>query len=137
MNYSGADWIEKTLKKELSPLGKDVADILGAVYLGIYHIDQGRNNRALDRADWSDTHCIVVRLPKNYSLSSYDSSELTGLVLLAHDKAVRIEITAVFGGFFELVFHQRKREGNQFERHPTIEKAMEDLRKGYGTGTPL
>ena len=45
--YSGADWIKGSLKREMSPFGELVADILGVVFLGIYHVDV----KALERAE--------------------------------------------------------------------------------------
>jgi len=38
--YAGANWIKQSLKKEMSPLGVNVADLLGDVFAGIYHLDQ-------------------------------------------------------------------------------------------------
>lgn len=67
-------------------------------------------------------------------LSTYDSAQLTQLVLAAHELAVRVELKAVTywlldedgsGDNYELpclrvAAHWRKREGHLFERHPTI-----------------
>ena len=41
--YAGADWLQGVLRYKqpnliLSPLGRSVADLLGELYLGIYHV---------------------------------------------------------------------------------------------------
>ena len=58
--YQGAGWIEKSLKVEnMSELGKEAADFLGDVYLGIYHM----NTSLLKKVDWSNKSYIEVILP--------------------------------------------------------------------------
>ena len=46
--YAGAAWIRSALGRELSPLGAAVADLLGDVFAGIYHLD----NADLRKVDW-------------------------------------------------------------------------------------
>lgn len=121
--YAGADWIRKDLGCAMSPFGELVADILGAVYGGIYHMDV----RALRRADWSCTYYIRVAIrPGNFA--TFDGSSLTQLVILAHDAAVRVNVGPAGPGRLALEFWPRRREGRMSERHPTIEDAVEQAR---------
>ena len=69
-NYSGADWLTDLIGAEnISPFGTTVANILGDVFLGIYHMNTG----ALRTADWkSDTWISVT----NYGgLSTFDTDQ--------------------------------------------------------------
>ena len=61
-------------------------------------------------------------------LATFDFNELTRLVILAHDRAIRVELTTAGPGRVGIVLHQRKREGAMYERHPTIEEAIAKVR---------
>jgi len=121
--YSGAEWIKRDLKKEMSPLGEAVANLLGRVYLGIYHLP----SQALSRVDWSSTYCIEYT---HYGdLSTVDGINLTALVVFAHDKMIRVSIRGCGPGYLQMQFHQRDtRTGNMSERYPTIEDHVKFLR---------
>lgn len=129
--YQGANWIEAALKpKEMSELGKKVADLLGDLFLGIYHLDSDK----LKAVDWSNTHHIEFALGWK-SLSTYDDSHLTHLVLLAHQRAIRVQISPRSNHYLTLIFHQRE-SGMKHEwhkRHPTIEEAIMAFDKHYPT----
>jgi hypothetical protein len=58
------------------------------------------------------------------AMSTYDSDELTRLVLLAHEKCIRVQIEQGGPYRIRIAIWQRKREGSVFERHPTIEQAI-------------
>lgn len=129
MRYSGSDWLIKNMsyannrtmaQKEISQLGRDVADLLGELFYGIYHID----SKALDRVDWSNNHHIVISLGYK-SWSTVDDSTLTRLVFLAHHRALRVSIDAATHGYVRLMFHQRKRGNDSMRCHPTIDEALE------------
>ena len=124
--FAGADWIKRTFKKELSPLGENVANLLGDLFGGIYHID----HRALSRVDWANDHHIILILGWQ-GLSTYDMNELTRLVFLCHDYMLRCSISGTGPKYIEMMFHQRQREGDLYQRHPTIEQALEDYRKSH------
>lgn len=62
-------------------------------------------------------------------LSTFDFSELTTLVFMAHQKCIRVEVSAIRTNILRIALHKRKREGSMSERHPTIEKVI-DLYKG-------
>lgn len=127
-NYAGNEWLEPGIGvKEISPLGKNVADLLGDVFAGIYHLDYN----ALRKVDWSDKRCIQFVLGW-HDLSTFDCDELTRLVVLCHDRMLRMSIEASTHKYLKLTFHCRnKRNGNQFERIPTIEQAIHRIRQCY------
>lgn len=103
--YAGADWIRAALENQygrpvaLSPLGEQVADILGHMYRGIYHIERAALH---ERVDWTDRHCIRVVIGRE--LSNVDGAELTDLVMGCADLGIRLAIHAAARGYLELVF---------------------------------
>lgn len=127
--YQGANWVQATLKpKEMSELGRRVADLLGDLFQGIYHLD----NKNLKKVDWGNDHHIEFALGWR-SLATYDDSYLTLLVLLAHQRAIRVQISAQSYHYLSLIFHQRE-SGMQHEwhkRHPTIEEAIANFNKHF------
>lgn len=126
LEFAGADWVERSMRvKNMSRIGRKVADILGVVYAGIYHIDQ----RALDKVDWTHKGWIEIKLRD--SLSTWDFNRLTALVIACHDAAVRVEIDGNSWHMLLLRFHERKRRGDMFERHPTIEDVVTKWRERF------
>lgn len=124
--YAGADWIKRALcVTEMSQLGQTVADLLGDLFYGIYHM----NTTSLRKTDWSDPYCVTVT--SDYNLATFDSDGLTRLVVLCHDRAIRCNIRALAPGYMQLMFHQRKREGRHHERHPTLEDSTARIRQHY------
>jgi hypothetical protein len=129
MTHSGAEWIKENYKVKLSPLGVAVADLLGDLFGGIYHLE----TKYLKEVDWGNDHHIVVTL-RHKSLATFDYDELTRLVFLCHDHAIRCSVDARANNMLELMFHQREREGGISKRHPTIEQALEMWRKYHQFG---
>ena len=126
-NYAGAGWLKNNITNDVSPLGEKVADLLGDVWLGIYHLD----DNALKRGNWNSNHHI--KLSFRGSLATVDGSRLTRLVVLCHDRMLRLDISAATHGYLALMFHQRKaREGGLMYRCPTMETQMDLIRKHYG-----
>lgn len=71
--YAGSEWISanaKTGSRPLSALGINVADALGFVYRGIYHLPMG----VLVSADWSNGRTVAVSVPAD--LCTWDGNEL-------------------------------------------------------------
>ena len=92
-NYAGSDWVKSAFAPEtISPLGEAVADFLGDVFEGIYHL----NSKALQKVDWSNDTWIdfVFR----GSLATIDNDHLTRIVVLAHQRMLRVEIEGVGPG---------------------------------------
>lgn len=121
--FAGADWINAHICKEPSPLGCAVADLLGDLFRGIYHLD----SKGLRRVAWSDK--FIVRLTVRRSLSTFDFDLLTRLVFLCHDRALRCEVEGCGPGWMRLTFHQRARAGSVSERHPNLEDALQGWRE--------
>lgn len=119
--YSGSDWIINSLKVEnISELGKDVADMLGFVFQGIYHIE-----RDVRRVDWSNKHWIEILVyGRGGDLATFDYSRLTLLVFAAHQMAIRVEITSANPQYLRIMFHRRNRGPENTRRHPTLDEAV-------------
>lgn len=117
--FAGADWIKSALKKEMSPLGESVADILGELFLGIYHLESVQ----LKKVNWTERDNLDVVLGYR-SFSTYDDERLTRLVFLAHHRAIRVEIYPHSFKYLRLVFSKRSRLGAKHERHPTLDQAV-------------
>jgi hypothetical protein len=123
--YAGADWIKSALKiTDMSPLGEETANILGELYLGIYHLE----SRHLKKVDWSQRDNIDVVLGWQ-SFSTYDNDKLTKLVFLAHHRAIRVEIYPHSFKYLRLVFSRRSRLGAKHEKHPSINDAVLTFQK--------
>jgi hypothetical protein len=122
--YAGADWVRDTAKFSLSPLGADVADLLGDLACGIYHLSPEILNVA-----WGNPTYIELRWSGD--LATFDSDRLTRLVLLAHDRALRVELLPRSNRYLTMRFHRRQRDGAGWERHPTAEQALETHRRHW------
>ncbi len=59
------------------------------------------------------------------NLSTYDGDDLTRLVFMAHNHAFRVELQSAGIAGIKIIIHKRQREGRLFERHPTIEQAIQ------------
>ena len=129
--YAGADWVKRSLRVEnMSEIGEKVADLLGDLFAGIYHID----HKALVRVDWSNPHWIEVTV-RSHGFSTWDFNLLTKLVVLCHDRCIRCEILPLSNwGYFKLNFHQRTRDGSIAHGHPTMEEAVAMIRERNGEG---
>lgn len=58
-------------------------------------------------------------------LATFDSDRLTRLVVMAHDRCIRVEICTSGPGRVGIVLHKRHtREGCTSRRHPTMEQAL-------------
>lgn len=125
--YAGADWLEPILadnQKDISPIGRRVADLLGQAFRGLYHIQKEVMN-----ADWSNPHYVSINIYAGRDFSTFDYGLLTILVVLCHDAGIRMEIQACNFQYFRLLFHQRdSREGSISQRMPTMEDHIQLIR---------
>jgi hypothetical protein len=132
--YAGADWMESNIRARgaspMSPLGVTVANLLGELYLGIYHVPV----RALSRAEWHNPHVVILTV--RGTLSTFDFDELTRLVLLAHERCIRVEIDGAAPGYLRLMFSRRTRSGDTTKRHPTIAQAITAHESKFGPLDP-
>lgn len=86
--YQGAEWLERHLSSarqtcELSPFARVVADLVGQTWRGIYHLPSGMIQR------WQGDR---VELFLHGELATFDSNELTELVILCHERCIRLAI---------------------------------------------
>jgi hypothetical protein len=113
-----------------SEMGLRSAAMLDA-WVGLHHIPSA----ALSAVDWSNTLYQQILLSANTgcgSLSTYDFASLTRLVFLAHDFAIRLELSPHHYRFLKLMMHPRPRDGgNVSTRHPTLEAAVSDWRSSH------
>lgn len=110
----------------VSALGFKVAEVCDALVGGLYNWP---TRRSLKRVDWTNDQ--YMEIVYGGSLSTFDFDNLTRLVFLAHDHALRVELSGAAPGFILLRFHQRRREGSIFERHPTIGRALKNWRRTH------
>lgn len=123
--YAGADWVEAATKQKLSPVGRAAADLLGDVFLGIYHLPM----RSLQKVEWQNPSFIEITI--DCGLSTYDDDLLTRIVLLAHDRVLRVHVRGVANGYMRMMISQRRREGDLYNRHPAMEEHIKTLREHY------
>lgn len=62
-------------------------------------------------------------------LATYDYNELTKLVLMAHDKCIRVGVSPLSKQVLQISIWKRQRDGGMCQRHPTLEQAIESFRK--------
>ncbi len=131
--YQGSEWIERSLKVDnISEFGREVADLLGDVFAGIYHL----SSRALHKVDWSDDRYISF-IYGNDNLATFDGDKLTRLVVLSHDRMIRVSIHPRAFHYLELGFHKRRsRTGDMYQRMPTMEDHTEIIRNDYADPIP-
>jgi len=122
--HSGADWLRLQGIKNISPLGEQVADLVGHLFKGIYHI----SDEAM-KANWDNPQHVKISIA--CELATWDYNNLTELVVLAHDACLRVSVRPYGPRNLLLLFHQRQREGGFSERHPTLESHAAMLREHY------
>jgi len=117
----GSEWVRSS-KKELSPFGEDVADLLGQVFDGIYHISD-----AVWKTDFTGEKFITMSIYENGNFATYDSDYLTRLVLLAHEKNIRVCIRASTHNYLKIEFMVVDRSGFFRDNHPTLLESMKRI----------
>jgi len=127
-DYQGAEYIRGAICKDISPLGIEVANILGQAWAGIYHLEHEIRHK---RTHWENPHWIEIVIYGG--LATWDFNQLTQLVVLCHDRAIRLEINGAANGYLKLMFHPRKRKGlSIYSKHPTLEENTKLIRDGVG-----
>lgn len=95
----GADWLRQCLAREgdlpaerrvPSALGCAVADILGAAWGGLHRLERQKIVRG---PNWANAFFVRVVLVRQ-GLATCDPAHLTPLVLLCHERAIRLEVDA-------------------------------------------
>jgi hypothetical protein len=138
--YQGADWMQRQLSalnqinprkhpdRKLSSLGVKVADFLGEWQFGIYHLHQ----KELLKVDWSNSHHIEISMFSS-AMSTFDFNDLTRLVFLAHEMALRVQVSPSTHNHMRIIFHERTHgpgDGNLLH-HPTLDAAVNLFKQTY------
>lgn len=142
-NYAAAKkWLINGGHKP-SDLGVRACVLLALFQQGFHHIPNAK------AVKWGDSQVIELEFP--YLLTTFDSSDLTRLIFLAHDECLRVGVKAApvqlppdidemsmsqFRAWLEeraeddhrsgvvIQIWKRKRGGDPWDRHPTLEQAV-------------
>ncbi|MEQ1861855.1 MAG: hypothetical protein ABMA13_18205 [Chthoniobacteraceae bacterium] len=144
-------WIAQHCKAEASEFGVRAFVLLALWCRGAHHIPNAT------KIDWTREDEIVIRpYERPAGLSTYDADDLSVLVFLAHDEALRVAITpqledaggALYGdddspkpegdvaGFTAVLVVRitpRHRDGSIFESHPKLEDQVRKHRARFCT----
>lgn len=75
---------------------------------------------------------LTINSKASHYMSTFDYSNLTKAVVLAHDRMIRFQIEPSGPRMLKFIAHKRHtREGDYCERHPTIEEAIITVREQY------
>jgi hypothetical protein len=136
IKHSGADWMAKQdCFKSPSALGIKVADILGQVYLGIYHIS---NSVTSKKVDWQNDSEISVTIYGE--LATFDGADLTFLIFCCIEADVSVEVSGASKGYMKLRFTNGDRIIDLQQRSRDLEGQVltaETLAARYVTKPPL
>jgi hypothetical protein len=120
---NNTEWLAQQ-GKVCSVFGSQVAEIVGTVYKGLYHIPETATHK---RTEWDSEHWIEITVRD--TLSTFDDSNLTQLVILCHDAAIRLEIKASSTNYLKLCFSPRQHHAkSSWIKHPTMEDAIKKIR---------
>jgi hypothetical protein len=114
---------------EVSPFGALCAEFASRLYGGMHHFP--RYEQGIERVDWANNHCLSWT--HWGEMGSFDGSELTLAVLLAHDLGLRLTLRGVGPGYMRLGLGIRDTDRcfSGFGRHPTIEGRVADWREHH------
>ena len=98
---------------EFTAQQQECIDLLATVFGGRHHI-----NELVPVGDKAIAmHCATA-------LSTFDNGYLTHLTVLAHEKAIRVEISAYKSDLRLLLSYRGNREGRIYDRHPDLTTAI-------------
>lgn len=120
----GVRWLRSAGVTAISPFGARVAELLDVWLLGIYHY------HGAAALDWSNDSWFEMRY--HQAMSTYDDRSLTRLVFLAHDMALRVEISPHSRQNVMIRIHPREHAARElWTHHPTIEQAVAHWRERW------
>lgn len=122
------EWVESALKVKCSPLGKEVANILGYVGCGIYNAPINP-----EKVKWGDDYCVEVNWSKE--LANWDFRGLTQLVIECHRRMIRVSIEPNMKNLKLMFWQRHSRTGGISERLPDIEAMIEMQDREFGRKT--
>ncbi|MDE1867758.1 MAG: hypothetical protein KGI08_08645, partial [Thaumarchaeota archaeon] len=86
LSQNDLDIIQHYTKEPLSSNAKKSLIILSEVFGGLHHLDSDQLKYFDYQSDFYNQYLL------NHSIATFDSMQLTCLVIIAHDMAVRFEI---------------------------------------------
>ena len=110
------------LQCEVSDHGATCAEFAARFYGGLHHFPLG--DRGLRSVNWQDDgHLSWTHYGE---LATFDGSELTVMVLLAHDLGLRLTVQALSPRYLRVGLGKRDVDGcfSGFLRHPTMEEVL-------------
>ena len=118
-----SQWVAQFLKRELTPFHCDAVTLIcRAKRCGPYDFAT-----TFRRANWE--YGLGVSFIVKGCFSTFDSDGLTRLVIGAHDRCIRVQVEGCGPNLMRICMWPRKsREGQLFERHPTLEQAAASIR---------
>ncbi len=97
--------------------------VLSKTFHGLHHCPKIKKH-------YEDSEHEMWETNKYGDLSTFDFDDLTRLVISAHDECIRAAVCPSGPGMVKIRLWPRTcREGKNYERHSTIETAIERLRK--------
>lgn len=128
--YAGSDWVKRQsfLKNPMSPLGENVADALGLVFRGIYHLSE----TSLRKVNWS--HPSHIRVVIGDELANVDYQILTEMVVVCNYLKLRFAIRGIAPGYVKVIFHQRQSRNKEdfFNYIPPLDQQIQEIREFHG-----
>lgn len=92
----------------------------------------GGSHHVFDKVEPSNYNGIKINY-ESCSFASFDYSNMTTAVFMAHERGIRFEIGSMAPkGKLQLLFHKRNPLSNDTSRrHPTLEQAIERYNKAW------
>lgn len=120
-----ADWVARHLKRELTPFQRAAIELLcAAKRCGPYDFPG-----TFERADWE--HGKGVSFVVRGHLATVDADGLTRLVVLAHDRMIRVSVSGCGPSSMRIgMWPRQSREGPLAYKHPALEVAASQIRGG-------
>lgn len=124
--YAGGDWAERQGLRCITLRGKAIADIMGEVFRGIYHMDP-------NDLEASDFDAGIVRVNRSiatwdFDFATWDFDHLLTLVVLATDEGFRLEICPRSNSTMTIRFHLHPRGDNPMEELPLFDDMVASIR---------
>lgn len=117
----------KPLPESLTSFQAKVIDICGMVGGGIYNSPINWEKVNWGVGAWEGHGRMIVPW-RDPSMATFDSYQLTMLVLLCHEARIRGGIRTKGFNQLELTFHERSHDGNGMMRHPSLDEAVASFR---------
>lgn len=128
MSYNRMDhagWLQSHFGRNLTPLERKVADIVGITFSGIYNAPINFKKGWLVLPSRFPAVDVTVG---NRSMATFDFNALTLLVFLCHEARIRVQVEPKTRGYWRMFFTQRAPDGPMHARHPNLAEAVEWFR---------